>query len=424
MMSRRSFIPKDFSTVWVLSMASKALQLVVTVLLVRMLTVEDYASYTVFFATSSTILGVAGQSIALAYVRYNTEKLSESNGSHRDSLIVFSQLFNLGCLVLLLLGTYPLAELMDTTAPLILASIVYGFLLGAVQLNIAFFQSRERYAKSGVIDNAKQIVLLGALAVVIVMGGRSLGSVVAAYCASGLICAAYSYVQIVRTVGQEKGSVALSFDRGEARQFLAVSIWLILYGVTTQLFSQTNVIMLSVLGTRYDVAEFGVASKYYSVILILLPSIKTVLRVRMSKAEMTHSTTRQRAFALRWFRRTAALFAVAVAVCIVGAQFVFPVLNGSQYNDAILTFQILCVSAYFAYLLAPSSALIMSLNRYRLQFRISVFALGVNLAGNWLLIPVFGSSGAAIATTVSQLVLNVLMTVVVFRVANEKSILD
>lgn len=411
-MARPNFVPKDFSTVWVFSMASKALQLVVTVLLVRMLTVEDYASYTVFFATSSTILGVAGQSIALAYVRYNTERLTQ-DATYRDSLIVLSQLLNLLFLIVLLVGTYPLAKLMGVTSQLMLASIVYGFLLGAVQLNIAFFQSRERYAKSGVIENVKQLILLVALALAIALGAGSLSTVLMAYSVSGLICAIYSVALIWREYSGQ--GIALKISHLEGRVFLSVSIWLILYSVTTQLFNQVNITMLAVFGTQYDVAQFGVASKYYNMVLLLLPSIKTVLRVRMSKAVMTHSTNKQRDFAVRWFKKTALLFAAGIAACVVGSRFMFPVLNGDRYSGAIPIFQILCVSAFFAYLLAPASALIMSLNRYRLQFGISLIALAVNVGGNYLLIPLVGGLGSAIATTVSQLLLNLLMTVVVFR---------
>lgn len=419
-MSKLSFIPKDFSTVWFFSMASKALQLVITVLLVRMLVVEDYASYTVFFTTSSTILGVTGQSVALAYVRYNTEKMSESGGSYKDSLVVFSQLLNMGCTALLLIGTYPLAELMGVSVYLMLASIVYGFFLGAIQLNIAFFQSRERYAKSGVIENAKQVVLLGALAIAIALGAGSLGSVVAAYCVSGLMCVLYSYALIAKSTREGGGGVLFALNSTEAHEFLAVSVWLILYSVTTQLYNQMNITMLSVFGVQSDVAEFGVASKYYNMLLVLLPSIKTVLRVRMSKAEMTHNTVKQRQFAVKWFKRTGVLFAAGIAVCAIGSAFVFPLLNGSQYNDAIPTFQILSLSAFSAYLFAPSSALIMSLNRYRLQFGIALVALAINLIGNMLLIPQMGSAGTAVATTLSQFVLNVLMTAAVFKAGSKE----
>lgn len=69
-------LPRDFSIVTIFSLGSKLIQAVLTVVVIRVLTVEDYASYTMFLTLSGTILGVAGQSFSLAYVRYNTEKIS------------------------------------------------------------------------------------------------------------------------------------------------------------------------------------------------------------------------------------------------------------------------------------------------------------------------------------------------------------
>lgn len=406
-------IPKDFSIVAVFSLAARVLQLVVTVVLVRVLSLEDYASYTVFFTTSSTILGIAGQSVALAYVRYNTERMSK-DPKYKDALIVVSHGINCLFLLVLLVGSYPLAELMGTAHLIMIASILYGFLLGALQLNIAFFQSRELYAKSGIVENVKQLTLLGFVALAIVAGAGSLGSVLASYCASGLVCFVMSAAMIAKAIA--RGNASIAFDFSVGREFLAVSVWLILYSVTTQLYNQANITMLSVLGTPQEVAAFGVASRYFNMVLLLLPSIKTVLRVRMSKAEMTSSTVKQREFSARWFKKTTLPFVVATVVCCVCSQMFFPVLNGEEYNVAIPMFQILCVNALSAYVFAPASALIMSLNRYGLQFAISVASLAINLIGNYLLIPQFGGLGTAIATTVSQVALNAMMMVVVFRV--------
>lgn len=413
-----NIIPKDFSVVTVFNLVARVLQLVVTVILVRVLSVEDYADYTVFFTASSTILGITGQSIALAYVRYNTEKLSRDS-AYKDGLIIISHGINLLCLFMLLAGSYPLAEAMGVTRPIMMVSVLYGFLLSSVQLNIAFFQSRELYTKSGIVENAKQLTLLGLIAVAIVVGSGSLGSILASYCASGLLCFAISTAMIAMVISKKNASIALDFSAG--KEFLRVSIWLVLYSVTTQLYNQVNITMLSVFGSSCEVAQFGVASRYFNMVLLLLPSIKTVLRVRMSKAEITSSTTKQREFFIKWFKKTTLLFAIGTLLCCVCAQAFFPVLNGEKYDAAILMFQVLCINAFSAYVFAPASALIMSLNRYGLQFLISVVSLVINLLGNFLLIPQFGGLGAAIATTVSQIALNAMMTVVVFRASAKKS---
>lgn len=406
-----NIIPSDFSVVTVFNLAARVLQLAVTVILVRVLTVEDYADYTVFFTISSTILGITGQSIALAYVRYNTEKLSRDS-AYRDGLIIVSHGINLLCLFALFAGSYPLAEAMGVAHPIMMVSVLYGFLLSSVQLNIAFFQSRELYAKSGVVENAKQLTLLGFIAVAIVVGSGSLGNILASYCASGLACFAISAAMIASVISKKNASIALDVSAG--KEFLRVSIWLVLYSVTTQLYNQANITMLSVFGSSYEVAQFGVASRYFNMVVLLLPSIKTVLRVRMSKAEMTESTDKQLKFATKWFKKTTLPFAVGIAACCICAQVLFPLLNGAEYDAAIPMFQVLCVNALSAYVFAPASALIMSLNRYGVQFVVALASLAINLIGNVLLIPLLGGLGTAIATTLSQIVLNVGMTAVVF----------
>lgn len=115
-------------------------------------------------------------------------------------------------------------------------------------------------------------------------------------------------------------------------------------------------------------------------------------------------------------QKTSVPFVVLVALCCIAAQLIFPILNGDGYNSAILMFQVLCINALSAYIFAPASALIMSLNRYGLQFAIAVLSLAINLLGNYLLIPLYGGLGTSIATTVSQIALNTMMTVVVFKV--------
>lgn len=69
-------LPRDFSIVTLFSLGSKAIQAVLTVVIIRVLSMDDYAAYTMFLTLSATVLGVAGQSFSLAYVRYNTEKIS------------------------------------------------------------------------------------------------------------------------------------------------------------------------------------------------------------------------------------------------------------------------------------------------------------------------------------------------------------
>ena len=277
---------------------------------------------------------------------------------------------------------------------------------------MAFLQSREHYAAAGVLENCKQGAILAFVVGAIVLFGASIDSILVAYLLSGILCFVVSIGYFRRPL--QDGSLRFVLDKGEARDFIAVSIWLILYSSVMQTFNQVDVSMLTAWGTAAQVAEYGVALKYYNIVLILLPSIKTVLRVRMSKAEMTTDVARQKAFSIRWIKKTALPFLLGVVALCLGAQALFPVLNGEAYDSAIPVFNVLCVGAFFAYVLAPSVSLVMSLGRYKEQFLLSLLALAINAGGNWALSPLWGAAGVAVSTTVSQFVLNASMTLLVF----------
>ena len=404
-------LPRDFSIVTLFSLGSKAIQAVLTVVIIRVLSMDDYAAYTMFLTLSATVLGVAGQSFSLAYVRYNTEKISLDPRA-ADTVFLVSHIVNgvscgvAGGFVALWGGQ------LDYAPYILLLAILYGFILGAIQINMAFLQSREHYAAAGVLENCKQGAILAFVVGAIVLFGASIDSILVAYLLSGILCFVVSIGYFRRPL--QDGSLRFVLDKGEARDFIAVSIWLILYSSVMQTFNQVDVSMLTAWGTAAQVAEYGVALKYYNIVLILLPSIKTVLRVRMSKAEMTTDVARQKAFSIRWIKKTALPFLLGVVALCLGAQALFPVLNGEAYDSAIPVFNVLCVGAFFGYVLAPSVSLVMSLGRYKEQFLLSLLALAINAGGNWALIPLWGAAGVAVSTTVSQFVLNASMTLLVF----------
>lgn len=411
-----SKLPSDFSVVTIFSLISKAIQAILTIVIIRALTVEDYATYTVFLTLSTTILGVAGQSFSLAYVRYNTEKISIDSKA-ADTVFVVSHLINVVSCAFVGIVLAIVGDGFGYASYVLLLALLYGFLLGAIQVNIAFHQSRESYVVAGILDNCKQASILIFVVTAIVVFSSTIDSMIVAYLLSGFFCFVVSLGLFVKPMRER--TLRFVLDTAEAKAFIATSVWLILYNAVMQTFNQIDVSILSALGTVEQVAEYGVALKYFNIIMILLPSIKTVLRVRMSKAEMTSNVAKQKEFSIKWIKKTTLPFLVAVVAMCGLAQIFFPVLNGAQYDSAIYVFDILCVCAFFAYILAPSVSLVMSLGKYKEQFLLSLAALVINVAGDWFLTPGFGAAGVAMATTISQFALNASMTVLVFYEAGK-----
>jgi O-antigen/teichoic acid export membrane protein len=392
-------IPNDFRQVFTFDMISKGLTALITIVIIRSLTVEVYASYTMFYSIANLFLGILGHGIGLAYVRFSAEKFSLKKTSKDE--IIYPGLLIVSLVSLGALFVAPVLRL-GIPSSLLSGSIIVGWLLSCQQLVISYFQAREEYKISGIISNLRNILLFVCLVILLmVLGKNEINSIMITYTMSGFLVTCVAFIFI-----RKKGNIGKPNDTKELKLFVGASFWLMLYNSVNQSFGQIDIQMLRILAGETEIAIYGVAYKYIALMALLLPTLKTVLRVRMSKHEMTSSTERQRQFAIRWMKKSLVVSGVICGSAIIGAQFLFPYINGSQYNTAILPFQVMAISMFFSYVFAPSSGLVMSMGKYKLQFFIACIAVLSKIIGNYFLIPKYGVLGASITYAMSYFILN------------------
>lgn len=409
----RHKIPKDFLQVYAFNMIAKAIQFLISLFIIRCaVSVDEYAIYTKYYTLVATLSGVIGESLSLTYIRYNTERISRDSKDNKDNLFLLINIIN--TIVFLIVTIVCMVwQAINGGENYILRSCITGFLFSTIVLIVSFFRSREKYLFSGIIEVTRYILVGIVLLIVYLFRSFAFSSISYSYIL-GALCAVIVGIIVCYTYAK-KTSVSLLLSKSNLKLLYSVSVWMLLYNALMQFFNQTDVWMLDRFGSAYDVACYGVAFKYYSIIAGFLPAIKTILRVRMSKAENVDSLERQQAFAKKWIRQ---LIIPSVGIALVGGmggRILFPLLNGNSYEASITTFFVLCICAALAYLFAPSTSLVMSMSKYKTQFFYALLAFVVNIIGNYLLIPRYGSTGAAITTTLSHLVFNGSLMFVVFR---------
>lgn len=411
-------VPSDFKQVFIFNIISKVLTALISVLIIRLLTMEAYSSYTIFFSISNLILGVLGNGIGLAYIRYSAEKVSEDK-EFKDNIIFSAFILTTIIALILIIFSYIFHDQLNMQYSILIGSILVGWLFSFQQLIVSYFQAREKYTFSGYIINSKNIAIFVLLIVVSVGFRRTdISSIILVYLISGVIIAVGSLLYLLKQT-----KIDLKLGRKELFLFLNASGWLILYNFAIQSLGQIDIQMLKYLDGQSSVALYGVSSKYIAMMALLLPTLKTVLRVRMSKQEMVSSNENQKNFAKLWLKKSILPSAGITISAIIIAQFFFPLLNGLRYNDAILPFQIMSISMFFSYVFAPSSGLVMSMGKYRMQFIISVIAIIVKIGGNYLLIPKFGVIGASITYGLSYFIINCTFAIyVIFKTNNSENI--
>lgn len=410
-------IPVDFFQVFAFDIVSKIFMVVITIILIRLLSLTQYDDIVKFTAISGIFLGILGTGISLSYIRYSTEQLSRgeksSVGMHTVSSIIII------CLSFLMLILVPLfTNVYKTSTELVIYASFYGLLLSLINMNQAFFQSRELYVKSGVINNLKNVFMLFALICAIIFLAELKTQVVfLIYIVSGLIALVYGIVKIYKGVHL---SDVIS-DLSKCKLMIEDSFSIVIYCVFINLLNQVDIIMITNMMTKEDVAMYGIALKYYSLLLTLLPSIQAVMKVRTSKKEYIDNAGQRKNFSSSWLKKSGFIIIPSCILIILTSGIFMPILNGHKYDGSINAFRILVIGVAISYLFASNTALMITARKFKMLYLLALVALIINFVVNWFLIPIWGINAAAASTLISQAILNVAATICILLDKGELS---
>lgn len=404
-------------TVSAFDLLSKATSVILFIILIRILTKEDYAGFTYFSSVAFFIFGAVGTGISASYVRFESERVSRAQADKSNLFLFYvlliAALYLLLCIIAGIISVLPgkLISNLAGDSKVIYLAIAYSFALSIQSMNETYYQAREAFKRAGIIFCLKNILALAFTLIVAVAVKFELIHIIYIYIFTSMGIALYCLFRIISE------SKVIKFQFKEVRDNLRSSLWLILYCLFLSLFTQMDIFMVSALLDTDMLANYGVANKYYSLLLTLLPPIMTVLKVRTARADIIDDMSRQKDYIINWIRGTTPVVTLIAAVVGICAQFVFPVVNGAQYSASIPAFQILCVGVVFSYIFAPNVGMLITMRREKTLCLLGVFTCMANIAGNYWLIPIFGINAAALTTVISNAFINISSVLIVLNIA-------
>lgn len=398
----KKILRSDYAKVYYFDIVAKFFAALISIIIIRTLSVIDYSEYTYFFSISSFVSGILGSGIGLAYTSYAVELREEKENA--DALLYES-------LKKVLFVAYPAISVICFLGILyfvggsyntLMFGILYGMLLSFNQINIVFFQARKQYVTAGVVSNIKSILLSVMLALVMVNEWGNLLIVYVVYIISIVGSIAFTEHMIGRMTINAKSEKC---DKNLLKYMVKDSVWTILYMLVISAFNQVDVMMLKTFSNEIAVANYGVAYKYYTLVISLLPAIQVVLRVNSSGIEMRNAVDRKMRV-LSWLKKSTPLSFLLLIIGIMGANILFPYINGEQYNDAIVAFNVLMVGASLSYITAPNVSIMVGAKKQKILFLLSICSFLINVVGNYIFIPIGGIVAASMTTVIAHFILN------------------
>ena len=389
---------RGFAATFAFDLVSSALAAVTVVVFIRGLSVAGYA-YTTLFLTFAQFAGTAASGgVRTRYLREQAERFSRVGGDGPRRAFIESLVKGTLLVVVLGLCGAPIAAAAGIDAggaggiTFVFAGTGFAVGIAALELTVAHYQAIRRFFAAGVFRVIRAAVLLAA-AFAITQTSGSVASISAWLVGSMVAVGLFGAVRVLgNTASTPLRHLHLArFDREE--------VWLTLYYVASAGFAYVDVMVAGALLHKKEVATLGASLRYLAVVLAAIPALGAILRVRTSQVDLVDSLANQRAMVISWFRRATVPAALLVAVGIVLAPTVIPVIDGGRYPESIRTLQVFLITALSAYLFAPVANILMAQRRYLMLAAIYGAALAVNLVGDIAVARPFGVVGIAIVST-------------------------
>ncbi len=194
----------------------------------------------------------------------------------------------------------------------------------------------------------------------------------------------------------------LSFSWITAKRLLGKSYHYILAGMMVAIYGQTDKMMLKQMESEEAVGYYSLASTSNNMWVFVLAAIidsitPTVIQLFKTNKALYERKNRQ-LYAIVLYTS----FAVAIGFMLLGKVFI-RIVYGEAYLNAVGPLKIICWYTAFSYLGVARNAWIVCENQQRYLKFITGGAAIANVFLNLALIPVWGASGAAAASLITQI---------------------
>ncbi|MFN9631631.1 MAG: flippase [Cyanobacteriota bacterium] len=210
-----------------------------------------------------------------------------------------------------------------------------------------------------------------------------------------------------------------NFDRASARELIARGLPLLVAGLSVSLYMKSDQVMLQWLKGAEAVGQYSVAVKVAETFYFLPVMLCSTYFPRIGKAAPGGSPEKE----LRQLYRYAWLLGTGMMLAnILFLPLLIPIIFGPDFQEAK---QSLALSGLASFAVATGCASSCWLQTKKLEWISTArTALGaaVNIALNLALIPHFGSSGAAVATSISYLIATFAMTMLINKETRENTL--
>ncbi len=175
--------------------------------------------------------------------------------------------------------------------------------------------------------------------------------------------------------------------------------------------TRIDIFMLSSLSTSVQVGIYASAFQLVTVITIFSQSWSNYLFPKI----VAYRTRREMRVHIRRALLMIPAILMPLPVLLVISGYLLPLLLGQRYAPAVSSFDLLAISAFISLTMNPIGLLLFPLRRTRTLATTNILQLALRIALNFLLIPIYGAIGVALAEIVSKVIVSASVILLIVR---------
>ncbi|GHA38835.1 oligosaccharide flippase family protein [Photobacterium aphoticum] len=309
---------------------SKILQVILTLLIIRIFSKDNYANYSVILAWASIIIGLtSGFNVSLLRIT--------ASGKNKDNENIYLLLFTSLFLVAVIIGSLVINHFYGINASLL---VILTSSLGGIQLLAAYYQAQEKIKKYALINSLRSLIpLLTVFFLMVASLSVSYEDVIY------LFLAAYISSISIYIANEKKPFNLNLINLKNIRSIFRENLLLLAYYSIIAVYTQYDLIFLSQEFSNDDISNFAVLQRLYLLTIILLPSVVSTLRIYTAKDTTSENL---RALIVTVLKKSIFLgFFICLLIVFLYPMSIFIV--GEQYSDAVEFLPLFAFATFFSY---------------------------------------------------------------------------
>lgn len=201
----------------------------------------------------------------------------------------------------------------------------------------------------------------------------------------------------------------LCFSRKRGREILSVSYHFILSGMMVAIYGQTDKIMLKLMLSETEVGYYSTASSVSTMWCFVLSAVitslsPTITRLKEEGNEGEYRKKNRQLYGLIFY------LSMAASACItILAPVLIRILYGNSYMGAAAPLRVITWYVAFSYIGVARDIWLVCENKQRYSKYMYIVAAVANVGMNYIFIPLWGATGAAAASLITQFMTSILI---------------